>query len=556
MADADRCFRGRGIARGVAFGHAHIEGAPPRRRVQRPIAEEDVEAEIERLTTAIDQARRNLEEHVRVDHSPHDDDLHTIVAAHLMVLEDRHFIGGIENQIRRERVAAEQAVENAFSTTVTRLLQSRDAYLRSRAEDLRDISQTLCELLETGTDHTQSCGCSGPGAIYVSGHLHPSAVMRAQRCGAAAFVSTSRAYSSHGVMLLRAAGLPSVVGLDLPLEQVTEGTPILVDATRGEVFLRPGDELLRRTGTPSAIDEPTAPREPTDAVTADGTIIALWANIDNPGQIEAGLAHGLRGIGLLRTEYLALVEQAISSEQRQLEHYTDILQRMSGRPVTFRTFDLGGDKYVEGLQDGTGANPAMGARGIRRHLLRYPDELRCQLRALLRASVDWPISILLPLVTDIDDIKEVRRHLHEVQEQLTRDGVAFGKQVRIGAMIEVPAAALNVRQIFDHVDFIAIGTNDLIQYLSAADRDNVTVSNYLTPERSGLYPLLEGLFEAARSRGREDDVMVCGELASDPEAALRLVGLGARALTIVPRAADEIRHAIATLRLGRNGATE
>jgi phosphotransferase system enzyme I (PtsI) len=231
----------------------------------------------------------------------------------------------------------------------------------------------------------------------------------------------------------------------------------------------------------------------------------------------------------------------VPNEEAQYDAYKKAAESLSDRPLVIRTFDFGADKDPGGLNECSGRNPALGMRGIRRHLLLQPDELRQQMRAILRAAVHGDISILLPVVTNLQDILLARGHLQEAKSELERTGTPHNPKVRLGAMVEIPSAALQIDQILDAVDFVSIGTNDLLQYLTASDRDNPNVLHYQQPDTAGLYRLLTLIIQAAQAKDRVEDVCVCGEMASEPEAAVALVKIGFRCLSVTPATADRVR---------------
>lgn len=540
-------IRGRIISPGVAFGYAYSEEPyhPPHSR--SVIEPQEAAEEIRRLNKAIHLVRNHLETHVRSFHSPAEEDLQQILAAHLMVLDDRGFFASIFERIETRFFPAQRAVQEAFLTTAERLGACNDAYMRARAEDLRDLCRNLQRALHLGDRAFVPIDQKERSLVVIAPHLYPSAVLRARRDGAVAFLSGSVALTSHGAILLRASGIPALGGLALPANGIQPGTPILVDAIEGEITIRPRPEASRKALArfkASVKSEPDVTQAPLDARLVDGGTVQLWANINHPDQARLCLEHRLSGVGLFRTEFLVLERGRLPDEEEQYRIYRGVVDRLAGRPLVIRTFDIGADKNPGGLDECTGRNPALGVRGLRRHLLRYPEELRAQLRAALRAAFEADVSILLPVVTHVDDVRTARDHLDEVARELANSGIPFNPRVRVGAMLEVPSAALGIGALLEAADFVSIGTNDLIQYLTAADRDNPSVICYHDAESSGIYELLAFVMRTARSLGRERDVFVCGELASEPEGAAALVRLGIHSLSIVPMAAARVRKAL------------
>jgi phosphotransferase system enzyme I (PtsI) len=283
--------------------------------------------------------------------------------------------------------------------------------------------------------------------------------------------------------------------------------------------------------------------------TRDGVGIRLMANIDNPEQIGLLLTNRLEGVGLFRTEFFVLEAASFPTEEEQCDIYHRVFTAAGGRQVVIRTFDIGGDKQIPDLYYCSGQNPALGVRGVRRHLLRRPDEIWTQLRAILRAAVGFPVGVLLPMITTVDDIREVKSLLKGVKKELRGEGKQFSSEVQLGAMIEVPAAAIGIRDILTEVDFVSVGTNDLLQYFVAADRDNEAVLRYGDSENKAFLWLLRFIIQEAAAVDREKSVTICGEIASHPHLVPLLLALGFRSLSITPTSAQLVRNAIANIDL-------
>lgn len=540
---------GRIIAPGIAFGYAHFDEVLPSVS-SAGIGPTEVDTEIDRLKSAVSIAHRNLEVHIRELHDPSEEDFQQILSSHLLMLDDREFLSSVVNRIKCDLVPAEFAVQEAFSVAAVRLGASRDSYLRARAEDIRDICQVIQRTLMLGEKAFQTSAQDRTAAIWIAPRIHPSVVFRARSSGVAALITSSTAYSSHGAILLRSVGVPSLGSISFPDGIVNEGTPILVDAVHGKVHLRPAAETIKSTMTLAAGLEQLNSSEslsPLDALTADGRAIRLRANIEHPSQTSLCFHYRLNGIGLFRTEFMVLANGRIPDEEEQYRAYRELVDRMGGKPIVIRTFDIGGDKVTADLHQCSGSNPALGVRGLRRHLLRTPHELHTQMRAILRAARDADVAILFPMVTHAGDLATARGILEKVKAELEQERFPFNNNIRMGAMIEVPSAALELGEILELADFVSIGTNDLLQYLTATDRDNPEVEEYQSLTTSGLRPLVNLMMDQARSMGREQDVSVCGEMASDPEGAKFLVELGIESLSISPGAAPAVRNAIGTI---------
>jgi phosphoenolpyruvate-protein phosphotransferase (PTS system enzyme I) len=547
-------LEGRVISSGLAFGVARVEQPFSFATAPLTITAEEVEGELLRLRRATDLVREHLEEHVRGVHAPAQEDLEQIVAAHLLALDDAPFFESIEDRIRNQLLSANRAVNEAFTAAASRLAASSDCYMRARAEDFRDICLIIRRALVQGKDAFQDRGLGEEPTVLVVPHLRPSTVLRARREGAVGFVTSSTAFTSHGAILLRAAEIPALGGVVLEDSGIQDGTPLLVDAVRGELIVHPQeDDLTFARATIDAIRSPVENMDlpPVDAKLKGGGSVLLHANIDHPSQAALCLANRLHGVGLFRTELLVADSGTVPNEESQYQTIRNLADSIAGRPLVIRTFDFGAEKEPTGFYECQGQNPALGLRGVRRHIHRFPEELKTQLCAILRAAVASDISILVPMVTDAGDIQTVREYLSEVSADLTSRGVPFNPEVRLGAMLEIPAAALRVKELLEVVDFLSVGTNDLVQYLAAADRENPAVVDYQNVERSGLYEILELVMNVARRAGRENDISVCGELASDPRGACELVRLGVRSLSVTPHAANSVREALQALAVQR-----
>jgi len=545
VSDGGKIVKGRIIAPGIGLGYVHLE-APFVTSSPPAIAAASVDSEKKRFETAVALARKHLEKHVREFHAPEEVDIKKIVSFHLLMLEDRHLLRSITERIESRLLPAERAIEEEFSVISETLGSERDGYLQARVEDLRDICLLLQKALFAGPEAFDPVVKNrDESPVFISDHLRPSAVIRARKAGAAAFVTSSRAFSSHGAILLRSCGIPSLGGMPVEELALVEGMPILVNAIRGHIRLEPSLEA-RKTAIRLARELETMstspPASPLPAVTSEGREVNLWANIDHPSQVPLCFHHRLAGIGLFRTEFLVLEHGRVPDEEEQHAIYKEVIEKLDGRPLVLRTFDLGGDKVPRELHLGRRTNPALGVRGVRRHLYRCPEELAIQLRAILRAALGADVAVLIPMVTHAGDLSEVLEILDGVRRKLIEEQIPFNDGVRIGAMVEIPSAALEIDNILALVDFVSIGTNDLLQYLTASDRDNPEVIHYQKIAGSGFGPLLRLIMRHARSLGRERDVFVCGELASDPDGAAFVVREGVTSLSVSPSCATAVRQ--------------
>jgi phosphoenolpyruvate-protein phosphotransferase (PTS system enzyme I) len=538
--------RGVTICPGIDVGTVRL--VDPETTIARDVIEPPrVSAEQQRYRRAVRTLGEQLHQHIEQYHEDSSSEAGAVLKAHEMMLNDEDLHTSVIERIASEHKNAEWAIEEEGKHLIGQFERARDPYFQARAEDVRDLVDHILGIL---SDKDPSCSPASFGRkqdrVLVSGRLYPSDVVLAERSGALGFATESRALSSHAALLLKGFGIPAVGDLSGLKQVAQDGDIIIVDALDGLVVLRPTPVTIERyLGRKAALEALVAAPSPEPCTTQDGTHVHLLANIENPHQVPLALQNGLEGIGLFRTEFLVLLSDTFPTEEEQYDVYHQVVDVATGKPVTIRTFDIGADKQSPLLHRCTGQNPALGVRGIRRHLLHHPEELRTQMRAILRAAEGGDVRVLLPMVTTVDDVKEAKRHFETVKADLRAEHVPFCEDVRLGAMIEVPAAAIETGAILEQVDFVSVGTNDLLQYLTGADRDNEEVLHYNDAESSALLWLLQFIIDQAKALGRENDVMMCGEMASRPELIPRLLGLGYRSFSIAAVSASALRDAIA-----------
>ena len=546
-------LKGITICPGIGIGRGRVldrEVAVSRNQ----ITHDHVQSEQRRYSEAVKMVTDSLHEHIEKAHSDSSLSASLILKNHEAILTDKQFHDAVRARISAEYKNAMWAIEVEAQQIITGLEASRSPYLKSRAEDIRDLVESIVDALSPRPEtYKKVLPQRGESEVLISGNLFPSEVMEARRFRSVAFVTESAVLSSHAAILLKGFGIPAIGGVKGLRESAVDGDRVIVDAINSVVIIRPKPEtvqeyitLKRELEIPEAL--PLSP--PIGSRTKDGVDVRLMANINNPDQIQLVLRNRLEGVGLFRTEFFVLEAESFPTEEEQYEIYHRVFTAAGGRQVVIRTFDIGGDKQIAGLHYCTGQNPALGVRGVRRHILRRPEELQTQLRAILRAAVGFPVGILLPMITTVDDIREVKRLFQNVKEELRARNDTFSAEVQLGAMIEVPAAAISISDILAEVDFVNVGTNDLLQYFVAADRDNEAVLKYEDFESRAFLWLLHFIIERAAESGKEKDVTICGEIASHPQLVPLLLGLGFRSLSITPTSAQSVRNAIADTDLG------
>jgi len=541
-------LKGTTICPGIGIGQAQVldpEFIIPRNEIHK----DQVQSEQQSYSEAVKTVSDHLHEHIEEVHAGSSLSSSLILKNHEAMLTDEQFHKEVLSRISTEYKNAAWALEVEGEKIIAGLEASRSPYLMSRAEDIRDLVASIVDALSpTPETYKKALRKNGEPKVCISGNLFPSSVMEARRFHSVAFATESAALSSHAAILLKGFGIPAIGGLRGLRESAVDGDQVIVDAINGVVIIRPEPETVKQYITLKQeleVPEELPPSPPISARTKDGTNVRLVANINNPDQIHLVLQNRLEGVGLFRTEFFVLETENFPTEQEQYDIYRRVFTAADGRRVVTRTFDIGGDKQIADLHYCTGQNPALGVRGVRRHLLRRPDEIQTQLCAILRAAVGFPVGILIPMITTVDDIREVKRLFENVKEKLRRENKPFSEEIQIGAMIEVPAAAISVGDILAEVDFVNVGTNDLLQYFVAADRDNDAVLMYENFENKAFLWLLKFIIDRAAELGKENNVTICGEVASHPELVPLLLSLGFRSLSITPTSAKSTRNAIA-----------
>jgi len=541
-------LRGTTICPGIGMGNARVLDrgiAIPRSQ----IAPDQVQSEQTRYNKAVKLVSDHLYEHIQEDHADSSLSALSILKNHQVMLTDEQFHEAVRSRIAAESKSAAWALELEAQKIIANLEASRSPYLKSRAEDVRDLVANIASALSSTPQMYEKALRHKKGAeVLISGALYPSWTIEAKRFSSVAFATESNALSSHAAILLKGFGITAVGGVKDLRETVADGDEVIVDAVDGVVIVRPTPETAKRFAAAKhqfELPEEMLPLPPLGGRTKDNTPIRLMANVDNPDQVHLIYRNRLEGIGLFRSEFLILRSSSFPTEKEQYDIYRRVFVAAAGRRVVVRTFDIGGDKQIADLHECTGQNPALGVRGVRRHLLRHREELRIQLRAILRAAHGCDVDILLPMVTTADDIRQVKYLLEDVKKGLREEGTPFSDEARLGAMIEVPAAAIGINEILTEVDFVNVGTNDLLQYFVAADRDNEAVLGYEDFENKAFLWLLRFVVERAAELGQENEVTICGEIASNPEFVPLLLGLGFKSLSITPTSAQTVRNAIA-----------
>ena len=464
-----------------------------------------------------------------------------IFEAHLLFLQDEALLGPTTSAIAQGRPAA-RAWREAVEQVAAGWEDLDDPYQRARAADLRSVgAQVLARLLdvEVPTPRLDAAG------ILVAADLTPADAAALDPALALGVATAFGGPTSHAAVLARSLGIPAVVGIGAGLLAVAEGSPLALDGDAGTLHVRPTPELTRelerRLDARRQADRTARAAARAPAMTRDGTVVEVAANIGSPDDVPTALAAGCDSVGLFRTEFLFLDRREMPTEDEQEAAYRAVAERLEGRPMVIRTLDVGADKPLPFLQQPPEVNPFLGVRGLRLGLAR-PELLEPQLRAILRVAADHPVRLMFPMVATIEELEAGRAAVEHARTGLTEEGRAAPDRVEVGVMIEVPSAAIVAGRLAQMADFFSLGTNDLTQYALAAERGNERVASLADPFHPAVLDLIRRAAVAGENAGRWTGV--CGELAADPVAAPLLLGLGARELSMSPPAIPHVKEAV------------
>ncbi len=468
-----------------------------------------------------------------------------IFEAHIYLLQDPEFIGAIKNLIETQHVHAEFCVSKVTLQYMQLFEGMIDDYMKQRGSDLRDIGQRIIANLRKEPYGLTSL-LQIP-IILVARELSPSDTIRLDLRHVKGFITEEGGQTSHSAIMARSRGIPAVVGLSNLLENIHEGDLLLLDGVAGTVMINPTyeeqNDFEQRVRDFENERVGLMELKNMSSTTSDKHSIELAANISGLADLPSVIEQGAEGIGLFRTEFLFMNRTSLPDEEEQFEVYRQVAERMTGRPIIIRTFDIGGDKQLDYLDLPYEDNPFLGYRAIRISLDR-PELFKTQLRAILRASHYGNIRIMYPMIATVEEVRLANQMCAEVKQDLIQQGIPFHPQIEVGIMIEIPAAALLANQLAKEVDFFSLGTNDLIQYMMACDRMNPHVSNLYQPFHPSILTIIKQVIEAAHQSGKW--VGVCGEMASDPLAAQLLIGMGIDELSMNASQILPIRRMIRT----------
>ena len=545
----EKAFRGIAVSAGICRGKILVLHRARHVIAKRDLPPNEIEAEVGRFEKALVQTRQQISEvQRRVVENMGTQEV-DIFEAHLLMLEDRMLVDEVIRSIREQGANAEHAFHAVAERYAAALAAVDDEYLRERADDMRDLTARVLDNLLDVRDQFDLRHISEP-CILVSHDLSASMTAQLDKKVVLGFVTDIGGKTSHTAIIARSLGIPAVVGLKTASEEFDTGDYALLDGYNGTVIVNPTDQTLFEYGQLSqlkaSLEEKLHEIQGQPAVTLDGKRIHLSANIEDQNDIEAVLQHGAEGVGLFRTEFLFINRESAPGEEDQYQVYRRVAAALKPHPVIIRTLDLGGDKFASHLQLAQEMNPFLGWRAIR-FCLAQPELFCAQLRAILRASVEGNVKMMYPMISGLDELNQAAALVEQCKAELRSKNIPFDEAMDIGAMIEIPSAALIADTLARRVKFFSIGSNDLIQYTLAADRTNEKVSHLYEPTHPAILRLIKMTVDAAHKHGAW--VGVCGEIAGDPILAPLLIGLGVDELSAAPTVVPQVKYILRRLRL-------
>jgi phosphoenolpyruvate-protein phosphotransferase len=536
-------LQGHPVSPGLAVGPVHVIGDRPDAVPLWTISAEEIEAETQRLQGAIKFVSDEIGMQQKLLRAQVGEQDAAIFGMQRVILQDPRALEQIQAQIQEQRINAESAVQGLIQRLSDTLSRLEGGGARGAAAD---FSEPWKRVLDALLQREREAILSGDDKVVLAAaDLTPRVATYLDRSRLLAIVTESGGRFSHGAVLARSLGIPCVIGLPNLLARLQQDMHIAVDGNEGRVQLAPGPEDLeefhRRQKRFDSRRAALQAEAPLPGRTADGLALSVLANIEGVRDLETFDLASCEGVGLFRTEFLYMERTQFPSEEEQYRVYRRVLERMRGRPVTMRLLDIGGDKQLPYFKTPREANPALGWRGIRISL-EWRDLLRVQLRALLRASPAGDLRILIPMVGSIHEIREIHAVFDQLRNELQGQGYEVSASVPVGAMIEVPSALILIEQVLAEVDFVSVGTNDLVQYLLAVDRDNARVAHLYDPHHPAVLTALARIADASRAAGKR--CAVCGDLAGDPIMSLVLLGLGFDSVSVAPHFQLEIKYAV------------
>ncbi|MEG1933703.1 MAG: phosphoenolpyruvate--protein phosphotransferase [Kiritimatiellia bacterium] len=539
-----KLYRGLAASGGLVFAPVVRFVSKKERAVPHyEIPDKRLNAEIARFYSALDTSRSQIDDLAKKTEQHASSTEAGIFDSHLMMLDDTFFISAVVKSIRNQHDNAEWAIQGTFDSMIEIMKRMGDAYLRERVADIVDVRDRLIDNL-LGGDAQRTLPAIDRPSIIIADAISPSDAVSLPRRFIRGMATEQGSLTAHVTILSRALGVPAVVGIGQSLESIQVGDEVALDGFHGLLWHHPDESikaaLMADTASQRAAQEHRHRLADQPAITPDGVRVTLLANTDHSVGFDAISEHGAEGIGLYRTEYLWIGLGREPSEEEQYRAYSDVIRACKGKPATLRVLDIGGDKMI-GREAISEANPFLGNRSVR-YLLNNLKTFRAQIRAILRAAIVGECEMMYPMIATLDELRACNSFVEECKQELEKEGIPFRRDVPTGVMIEIPSAALQAHRFAKEVAFFSIGTNDLVQYTFAVDRGNESVAHLYQPLHPVILSMIHGVVLAAKTYNRP--VCVCGEMASDPLAAILLVGMGIRRLSMSANLIPRIKELI------------
>lgn len=537
-------LKGIPVSPGIAIARAYCVDEVLAQREPHQLDVAVLSEEIARFDKACQAAGEELDAIVTRVCQQLGEDAAAIFRAHRLLLRDPALIGKVKSLILNRHVDARTALHEVLDDYTALFSRIEDEYLKERMADIRDVvSRVMAQLaLNEPAEHAMD---GHEPIILVAPEILPSQALLLKKFQVVGIITESGGSTGHAALLARSLGIPSVSGLRGILRQVQTGDLLVLDGRSGLVLAKPDPEAeaAYRKLQREYVDlrDKLVENRDQEPVSRDGTKVELLANVNGVADAEMAVRTGATGVGLYRTEYLFLTHATVPDEEEQLAEYRAVLEAAPNHSVTIRTLDIGGDKLVPYFGHAREANPFMGWRSIRISSA-YPEFFQTQLRAILRAALHGNVQLLFPMVSTLEEVHQLKRLVRRTKVKLQREGVPFRDDLPLGVMLEVPAAALCIDPILEEVDFVSIGSNDLIQYVMAADRDNPKVAHLCEPYSPAVFRLLRHVLRACERHGKP--VTLCGEMAARPRCFLPLFGMGLRKLSMSPAFLPTIKELV------------
>jgi phosphoenolpyruvate-protein phosphotransferase (PTS system enzyme I) len=537
-------LKGIPVSDGIVFGKIFLKNSKELEIIKKNILEKDIPLEIQKFEDSIKKTKKELEILHNKVLSEMGGNYANLFSVYILILEDSVFISDIIKQIEKG-INLEFALHTFIENTKISFSNIDDVYLKERERDIIDVVKKIIKNLGTEEFIEEKIP---EDVILVANNLSPADTVNVKNKNVKAFLTNLGGKTSHTAIFSQALGIPAVVGLKNITEIVKTGDFVIVNGFDGNIIINPTEkEILEYQNSKEKIDKlniKLAKIKDLPAITKDGIEVELFANIEIPEEIESVINNAADGIGLYRTEFLYIDKESLPTEDEQFEKYKFVAEKMYPKPVVIRTIDIGGDKFFDKINFEYENNPFLGLRGIR-FAIKYNEIFRIQLRALLRASMFDNIKIMYPMISIAEEILEANRILKEIKQDLKKENIPFNDNLEIGAMIEVPSAAVTVDKLSKYADFFSIGTNDLMQYLFAIDRANVNVSHLYNTKHIAILRTLH--FIISNARGKK--VEICGAMAGDEKLIKILLGMGFRSLSMNSHLIPRIKNVIRDLKM-------